>query len=220
MCPRSHRSSEWSQELDAGLAALAPTLFPLLWGRGSFSPAYPPEVCKSGVQLQPAHVPLCVELSLIPVSVCVCSLGGGVYGRGPSTSPWCGHLSSQAEISMACKQPSGQLYVSTISSLSSVVKSGPKLSPAISLPLLRPLWESRQPKGRVLRAGVACSQAPPACFTICEQAEVQQCVDRAEVRGRRPEFQAHKPRVSSPGKSGVLADFVMFRLLGVQVDPS
>lgn len=100
----------------------------------------------------------CVWLSLFSGQ----RLGGG----GPSTSPCCSHLSLQTEIRMACKQPPGQTYVSTISSLSSVAESGPKLSPAISLPLLRPPWEFQQPRVRPSTAGAGCSQGF-LCFLPC-----------------------------------------------------
>lgn len=104
------------------------------------------------------------------VCICVClSSGRAMCGRVPSRTPCCGQLSSQAEISVACKQPRGQTYVSTISSLSSVVESGPKLSPAISLSWLRPPWESQQPRGRVSKAG-----APLLPSLGWELAQVQQ----------------------------------------------
>lgn len=154
-----------------GLVAPEPTLLPLLWGTRRFFPAYPPEVYKSRIQLQSAHMPRCIERSLLRgvcVSVCL-SFGRVVCGRVPSRTPCWGHLSSQAEISMACKQPCGQTYVSTTSSPNSVVESGPKPSPGISLFWLRPPWESQQPRGRVSRTGAAPLLPSP----VCELAQVQ-----------------------------------------------
>lgn len=77
-----------------------------------FFPAYPPGFANQDLSSS-LYMCTCVS-SLASSSVCVCVFSG------PSTSPCYNHLSSQTEISVACKQPCSQTYVSPISSLSSV----------------------------------------------------------------------------------------------------
>lgn len=161
-------------------------------------------------------MPLCMELGPIQ---CACVFSGHRgYVKALSASPCYSHLSFQPGINMACKQPCGQKYVSTVSSPSCVVEFAPKLSPAISWPLGVPAAKEKNYQGR----GRLEPGAPLLLSLICEQVKVQQFSwgQEPEDLSSRPPWYRFPHQESHAHLSYMLhGTSVMFRLLGVQVAP-
>ena len=120
-----------------------------------FFPAYPPGFANQDLSSS-LYMCTCVSSlasSSVCVCVCVCSLDPPHL---PATTICHHRLRSvwlvNSPVARHMSPPSPHCALST--------ESGPKLSPAISLPVLRPLWGFQQLRVRISRAGAGCSQWP------------------------------------------------------------